>query len=52
MSTRKLIVAAMVTGIVILVAGAILLLQVGRQEPRSKIPPTLPPAATSTTMRR
>lgn len=48
-STRKLIVAAMVTGLIILVAGAVLLIQVGRQEPRSKIPPSLPPEVTNTT---
>ena len=51
MSTRRLIVAALVTGLAILVAGAVLLFQVGRQEPASRVPPVLPPAATSTTRR-
>ena len=46
MSTRKLIVAALLTGIAILVAGTVLLLRVPK---RSAVPPNLP--ATTTIVR-
>ena len=48
MSTRKLIVTALLTGLAILVAGTILLLRAPRP---SDLPPTLPTTTSSTATR-
>jgi hypothetical protein len=46
MSTRKLIIAALVTGMAILLAGALQLLQIAHDRQHSSPPPTAPIVST------